>query len=398
MAGDAAVVVLASAALAAVLWKAFAGLAEAGAAPTQPRVGRMDGAVNEVRRRHAGTLVWRDIRPGVVLHDADSIYVAGDSSARVLFDDGSRLTIAESSLVVIHRPGGRAPVVEVKRGGVTAEAGAGSLSIQSTGAQATLERGAVVVVRATPAGTRLDDLAGSVKVSAGGREVALAPRERLAVDGAGEARSPLGAELLEPRREARVYAPDRATVTFTWQAGGPGAGAEALEVARDAAFTDLAVSRPGVAPGVSEDFGPGVYHWRIRRQAGEAGEERSFAVIDDHPPRVYMPGEGEEVYVPAGTPLWLAWTTIRQSGGYTIEIAPERDFAAPDVRIASHTSATPIRAPLPEGRWCARVRLSAPDREPPWSEPRCFGVITRPRLNAPELRDPSIEDLPGGRR
>jgi hypothetical protein len=396
-------------ALGVVLVLTFGGLdTPAGAAAARRAdIGRVEWTVREVRRRADGSLVWSRLRSGAPVYDADAVFVGPDSEAMLTLVDGARLEIEANSLVVVRLPGerhrGSRPAVELVRGSASGTAAGEALAVRAGAAAVTLKRGSQgrVVVRDDGA-AQVDVGTGSAEVRGAGGATALEPAQRQEVGPAGDLRGPvrrLEPTLTAPANGARIYySGRRPDVVFRWRPL-EGAGPYRLDLSRDPSFR--AVERTvevAATEFTHQALAAGIYHWRVRRLSGErevASQEWRLTILDDRPPLLYEPRAGD-ILQPAGAVIAFAWTEVRNASDYVLEVAPAEQAAA----TFRHEVNRPYYVhgeQLPEGRHCARVQVRDPARtEIPWSPARCFEVLHKPRLGAPDVFDPTLDR--GGRR
>ena len=403
--GDAVLTLLATAALGVVLVFTFSGLGTPpeAAAARRADIGQVEWTVREVRRRADGSLVWNHARRGTPVRDADAVFVGPDSEAVLTLVDGARLEIEANSLVVVRLPRARSrgdqPAVELVRGSASGTAAGDALALRAGAAAITVRRGSQsrVVVRGDGA-TQVDVGSGSAEVQTGRGASALQPGERQEVGAAGDLRGParrLEPTLVAPTNGARIYSTDRRPdVRFAWRPL-EGTGPYWLDLSRDPSFHAVLRTVEVTATDVTlEALAAGVYHWRIRRlgSGGEiASQEWRLTVIDERPPVLYEPRAGD-ILQPAGAVIAFAWTSVRNESAYTLEIARDEQWGAAARRVTADRPYHVQREQLPEGRHCARVQVQDPARPAtPWSAARCFEVLHKPRLGAPEVFDPQLD-------
>src|SRR5512140_1778203 len=150
LAGDLTLAGACAVALAAVLYLAFAP-APVRDARDEPAIGHVALLYNDVRLRAEGQLAWDEVRTGAPVRDADAVYAAPDSSARIALDDGAEIELDASSLMVIRRApeAMEEPVrIELVRGAARGVAGPSPLHIVTGGTDvAVSERGDVRIRR-----------------------------------------------------------------------------------------------------------------------------------------------------------------------------------------------------------------------------------------------------------
>ena len=107
---------------------------ELSAAPsvaTAATIAVVDMAVGAAKRRVAAGLVWDRVHAGEALGRGDGLFVPADALVEVVFTDGSRLTVEESSLVVIDDGRSERPRVHLRGGGVNLAAAAAPIAIEA---------------------------------------------------------------------------------------------------------------------------------------------------------------------------------------------------------------------------------------------------------------------------
>lgn len=157
-----------------------------------------------------------------------------------------------------------------------------------------------------------------------------------------------------------------------------------LQVARDAAFTDLAVDQSGVTGTrklLEPALPPGTFHWRVATQRpdgsrGPFGDPASFTALG--PSSLLPPQLGAEG-------LQLAWSG--PSGfQHQVQVARTSDFSQPEFDRQVPGSSLTLPDPKP-GSYFVRTRLMLPDgSEGPWSSTQRFDVPAPP---APPPSHPS---------
>lgn len=177
--------------------------------------------------------------------------------------------------------------------------------------------------------------------------------------------------LLEPRQDSRVPAPD-VELRCTER---PDIEGYRFELARDAAFADLAASADGVAACryLASGLPPGSYHWRVaaiardaqgRRDQGPFSRPMAFAVVP-------LPPAPGPLGMRSDDPDTLSLQWGASPGGpwrHRIQIAGEAGFERPldDRELAQPAYARPMPPP---GSYQVRVRqIDADGLQGPWSD------------------------------
>jgi hypothetical protein len=366
----------------------------------QPPIGQVEERRNDVRRRTEGRLAWEPLRAGARVHAEDAVYAAADSQAVLRLDDGSRIELEESSLLVVRRqdggPDGERPALalELVRGGARGISGGEALRVKAGEARVELARGGEVRIRRRETGASVEVAHGeAVLAPVQGERVTVRGGQRGETAGQGASVTALALRLTAPEDGALVaFDTSRPSLGFSWVAPSPEAAC-AFELAGTADFHPP-LARHEVLGGRHEQppLAPGIYHWRVRC-ADRVSEERTFVVRAHSAPLTLAPREGAMVDLSQGQPLALSWSELPDTRGYRVEVAPEGDFGKPTATLDSARPSLRLPFAYPEGRYCFRVRGGA-GSEAPWSTPTCFHAVTRPILDAPRVFEPMREPLP----
>jgi hypothetical protein len=341
-----------------------------------PAAGRVEWLLGDVLRRPDGTLAWHETGAGDELHAYDSLYVPPGAYATVHLADGSRLDLAERTLVVIEPPAPAGQALRLVKGSLTGFA-AGTVAVRGGETVALLEPGSAALLDAG------EDAAPRVEVLAG----------RAIVGNAAVGPAPGAVRLDAPARHERLYAASfPAPVTLRWDPGDPSLRVE-VAGSPGALPPPTLLSPAGAGEASFEVPAPGAYTWRLVDAAGAPrSETRRFFALEDAPPRPVTPAAGEIVLAPGGAQIPFFWTAAQGARRYRLEIAPDPAFAAVGFGTESETPGAWITPGMPEGVYHWRVRVSQPGREgSPWSVSTPFRLIRRPLPEAPRLFDASIE-------
>lgn len=387
-----------------VVTRAFA--EQSRAAPPRVTVGRVEGSVNELRRRVDGSLVWNDLEAGDGVAARDTVFVGLDSSATVVLDDGARLELGENSLVVIRREQGaedQSLHVDLLRGVAVAKAGASSLQLNTDGQPVKLGANSAARLRTLAGG------GGSVSVSGGqvrvgktdGRELVAGDRGVLSKSGLAVTRAAV--TLLAPEGGSYLPAVNGASdILFRWSAH---AGECSLELSEDGTFEAPRVVRGRGGSLVVRDVAEGVHSWRVRCEGLDDGgrpfigesEERTLTVVVDRAPDWVSPRPNEVVDQSKGpAPLALTWTQLKGVTEYELQLARGSAFDGPLITARTSRPGHLVEQVLEEADYCARVRAARSASQPAarWSQHRCFKLLREPMLRAPRTFAPDRETLP----
>lgn len=367
-----------------------------GAASNAKVVGAVSFSSADLRRRPAARLGWEQLSRGSDVHELDALFVPPGVEAKVTFKDGTVLELDERSLVVIDPPKAGRRAVSVRQGSIEGRAGEGGLSLNTPKGTAQLspQSGAILEVSKDAVAMAVTKGDGAL----GDTALGLGERGGLTDTGV-QAQPKWPVQLGEPARNKRTFFRGRAPpVTFTWA----GAPAEArVQLARDRGFAFVLEEHPA-APGtfLFTRGGAGVFWWRVLDDAGNPlSEARRLTVLEDVPPVLLSPRDGEVTLSDDKTLAVFAWVGVSGVSRYKLEISPSPSFA--EISWEREVDGTQLRTPLPinEGRWYWRVRTIDEERgESGPSLPRPFRLIHRALPEAPELLSPEIEVEPAQKK
>ncbi len=355
-------------------------------------VGTVSFSSADLRRRPASRLGWDEVGRGGVVHELDALFVPPGVEAKVAFLDGTVLELDERSLVVIDLSHAGRRNVSVRQGSVEGRAGPAGLLLSTPQGTAQLSAQSQAIIEVTGdavamAVTKGDGLLGST---------ALASGERGDMSASGtQAQGTWPVSLLEPARNQRRFFRSQAPpLEFRWQKV---AGEARLQLARDRGFA-FVLEEHSASEGsfVFNRGGAGVFWWRIVNEAGQpVSESRRITVLEDVPPTLLSPRDGELVLSSDKQMGVFSWVGVRGVSSYKLEVAPVESFES--ISWGRQVEGGQLRTPLSldEGRWFWRVRTLDEERgESGPSRPQSFRLIHRALPEAPELLNPEIEVEP----
>lgn len=367
-----------------------------GTRPQAEEVAELAFSSSLVRRRAESTLVWEDIATGDRAHQRDTLFVPPGSSAILRFRDGSTLQLEQDSLIVIEAPEkgaskkARQVKVKLQRGSISGKAGSVGMTVSTGSGAARLSAGATARVSLDKRRRmRVSRLSGSASLRTKSGDRKLETGSSALVDGEGRAMEPAapGVELVEPGYGARVYFHEKTPrVSFAWR--DPAKVAASLELAADRDFSErrasLRVKGERVALPLAAE---GNTYWRITDAEGKPVSDIGFLVaIEEAPPLISSPGDGEVVSAPGNRPVLLAWTEVTGVTRYLIELGEDPDLGKNPSTFRSDGTRFWWSGDLEEGVYYWRVRADDPERKAaPFSATARFRLITRPLPAAPEL-------------
>ncbi|MBP7094570.1 MAG: FecR domain-containing protein [Spirochaetia bacterium] len=364
---------------AALFLACVAGLAldlRAGDSGGGERVGSLVLKKRVAQRRPAGRAVWAGISVNDPLRSGDAIRTDAGSGAVVLLDDGTELTLAENSLVLLEFDP-RGATLEFVSGAVSARrdvAGDATLRVKTAGLDLELGSGTLEIAGKDGAVEAFAP-SGSATARVAGTEVELSGSAGISADAGGSRAVSYGIVQTAPASGAVVLVPGEGLglpVDLAWSGG---VGPWLVEFSRTRDLIDAVALR---ASGASSAFAlePGAWHWRVSDATGATSPVSRFSVFPSTAPAQLAPRPAE-AFAP-GESVALAWAPVEGASAYECELArPGLSDAAPEiVRTAGEGYAFPAKEP---GEYAWRVRSvfgygGAGSGE--WSEPREFRVTS----------------------
>ncbi len=334
-------------------------------------IARLEEARNVVQSRPAALPAWEEAVAGQKFRHQDNVFTSADSYAKVTFNDGTKLTVEENSLIVLEMETQSAEL-EIRRGLVYIVSGRSEADVvfRVNGVRGTVKAGSSeAVVNVRPGGSA-DVTVLSGMATLGNQEILA--RYSATVDKDGKVAEPvaLTVVLKAPEWNADFYLGDGARVPFEWSLQRPVKDLR-LEISQDSLFTTLVrnVEVDGTAATLS-DLPVGQLYWRVTgvKTDGKQGERassdaRRVNFIAMVPPDVVKPAAGERIQyqLGRGKPKTIFdWVNPYGSNAVELEVVAVSESGTGGERTAAH-QATLARPPylldsLPEGSFVFRLR------------------------------------------
>ncbi|MFN7965625.1 MAG: FecR domain-containing protein [Acidobacteriota bacterium] len=264
---------------------------------TGARLARVSG---EAHLKRAGQFVWEPISDKTVLRAGDQIRTAADSTAEVVYFDGTRVTVAGSSMLEIRElfrdTSSREQRVKERlawgslNASTTENEGMTSVHEVSTDEASFKSRKAAdfQVSRAKDSGrSEITTYSGSVAMQTGGREVEVPESTQVTV---AEGRIIDKVQLVDPPRltsppdQKSFAAPSESKLTLVW-APESRADRYRLQVSTSGNFSPVQVDlQLGGTQADLPELLPGMYFWRLASidhdgRAGRWSESRKFRIL-----------------------------------------------------------------------------------------------------------------------
>ncbi len=323
------------------------------------------------QRRFPDRSLWDRLRQESPVYEGDTVRTSDRAEATVRFLDGNSVVLSENTLIRIGRLKEGTREIGFDSGEISATAapeGSG-LSLRSGATRIAAGSGSAVSASAGRNGEN-DSLlvrilkGGATAFTADGGETgtALAEGSQASFQQDGSAAAPPSIVAAEPADGARFLKRDAAPVRvgFRWFLQGLDAATPlVLEVAADAAFTDVRARLPASGGEASADLLAGSWHWRIAPEsnpADPAGAAGRLSVIDAPLPAAIAPAEGYEFRYRVRKPgIRFLWTADGTASAWELSIADNEAMENP---VLARRCADPsgIVTSIGEGSWYWRVR------------------------------------------
>ena len=356
------------------------------------RVGSLVLKKRVAQRRPSGRAVWTGISVNDSLRSGDAVRTDAGSGAVVLLDDGTELTLAENSLVLLEFDP-RGATLEFVSGAVSARravsvAGDATLKVKAAGLDLELGSG-TLEISGKDGEVEARAPSGSATARVEGIEVKLSGSDGISADAGGSRAVSYGIVQTAPATGAVMLVPGEGLslpVDFAWSGG---TGPWMVEYSRTRDFVDAVALRAAGASLASAPE-PGAWYWRVSDARGASSPVSRFSVFPSAPPAALGPRPGAE-FASGGT-VPLSWTPVEGASAYECELSrPDLGGAAPETfRTAVEGFAFAAAEP---GVHAWRVRSvfgygGAGSGE--WSEPRTFTVAPA----APSIAPPAAAVAP----
>lgn len=378
-----------------------------------------------VQRKLDREVLWDDMAVEELLYQKDAVRTSEQSRAKITFDDGTILELAENSLVVLDRSEDKLNVEFVK-GSISAAGGGGpgkGIEIQTQNGKVELGEGGnkgALNLTSGAGGLELTVLEGAAKVkNASGESQQIGKDEKGKLTGTGAIQKQKVTIKLELPMPASRFIAEAKTiqVPFTWQLAAPLEAAKTklrLQISQDTEFTKGVINRlPTAANRMDLDMAEGTYYWRVQLVDSESGkateqtEPRLFRVQRHSVAQLDSPNAQEEISFFKDKPVVLfAWRTGAAEGGIErVEVSDSKDFTKPMVLKPTRGLAekTGLMQKVREAKWdqftpgkfnwrvVTRYEGTGAEAKNPielFSEVRTFSVAQLAKLPAPVLLEP----------
>jgi hypothetical protein len=339
---------------------------------SEESVGTIRFKKNAAQRRFSDHIIWDRLQKESPIYNGDTIRTADLSEATVIFNNGDKIDVSETTLIQIisNKDGNR---VVLNRGNVNAASERGGLDLEIGGSSVKVGTGSTVSAVAKN-GVNISVLEGNavLKTSAGIEDIS--GGESIAMREDGVIENVQSVTVVSPAPNLKILNPSQESqlVDFAWKASNLSVGDQVcLEIARDRNFNTMAAS---VKENTSRNsaqipLANGVYFFRAYpiNAEGSANEDaksramtQKLTLLYAPPTTLILPANNAVIkYREQNPQVRFQWTAATDTDRYRIEIAPSAtmDNLAFDriVQDASEKTASFLFSGLNAGRWYWRA-------------------------------------------
>jgi hypothetical protein len=268
------------------------------------KLGTLTSTLSVVKTKSAMSLDWRDASSGNELTENQLIYTDSDSSAEVVFNEGSALEIGENSLVKL-RSAGKEQSMDLSKGFIRAKLeGNKPLKVQMNGEDYLVSgKDADIQINIQDEKGEIGVLNGEVKVEAAGVTENLNSSTALEITGDKITKKDIYFKTLLPEKSSIRYVLNSpSAVSFTWEPTEEGT----VIISKKANLSNP-TSVTGTS-GLNIDLTAGLYYYKVESQKGTSLVS-TFRIIQETPPVILRPKTDEEISVleDADTKVLLQW-------------------------------------------------------------------------------------------
>ncbi|GHV76132.1 hypothetical protein AGMMS49942_09530 [Spirochaetia bacterium] len=371
-------------------------------------VGTISWKHKVTQRRFQDRVLWARLQQDAPVYYGDFIRTDVLSETTITLSKGSRVNLAESSLIQIFSEN-EVPLLTLSRGDISINAaeGAGTaMLLDAEGNLITIAGGTVLDARVNSEGNF--DLAvseGSASLVIGGEIKSIDAGGALTLDSGGRALEAPRTVMLSPKPVTRIIQTvnSPAPVDFTWNGVHYAEGdTTRIEIAADRGFKRIIRTLAGgEQTRVRTELAPGAYFWRAYPVSvdgadgfdGAANASTGSLTISYVPEsQLLNPPPGYEYRYRSRPPaVTFQWTASPEVSSYTLEVADNAGFANPVVQTPVQGGAASalsfVHPGLEKGRWYWRV---VPENLAP-AAPASFTITQTGSLAAPTLLRPPAE-------
>lgn len=323
------------------------------------KLGTLTSTLSVVKTKNALALDWRDAASGNDLTENQLIYTDNESSAEVIFNEGSSLEIGENSLVKL-RSAGNEQGMDLSKGFIRAKLEGGKpLKVQMNGEDYLVSgKDADIQINIQDQKGEIGVITGEVKIEGAGVSENLNSQNALEISGDKLTKKTIYFSTTAPAKSEIRYVVNSSSATvFSWE---PAEAAKVI-ISRKPTLENAQTFEGN--PGLTASLVPGLYYFRVEGEKGSSLVS-SFRIIQEKAPQVLRPLNGDVVSVleEADAKILLQWKSDERLN-YQVEWNDVDTKSA----IVSGSSAMVNVIPGAPFKW--RVKIQDEKRpEAVWSE------------------------------
>lgn len=323
------------------------------------KLGTLTSTLSVVKTKNALALDWRDAASGNDLTENQLIYTDNESSAEVIFNEGSSLEIGENSLVKL-RSAGAEQGMDLSKGFIRAKLEGGKpLKVQMNGEDYLVSgKDADIQINIQDAKGEIGVITGEVKIEGAGVSENLNSQSALEISGDVLTKKSIYFKTVAPEKsEIRYVLNSPAATIFSWEP----AEAAKIIVSRKPSLENAQTFEGN--SGLSASLIPGLYYYRLESEKGSSLVS-TFRIIQEKAPKILRPLNGDVVSVLEETEpkILLQWKSDEKLS-HQVEW---NDIDTKTVTVSGSSALVNVTPNTPF-RW--RVRIQDEKRpEAVWSE------------------------------
>lgn len=362
--------------------------------PIQKPVATITFTQNDIRTKKKEQLIWKKANNKDQLFLEDMVFSGNNSIVNINFEDGTKISLSENSVVEISDPGGQVSLY-LKSGAISGFVGErakiffGKNSLTGRGSRIRLK-----VKKQEPA--QLEVLTGKINLTAKDQSLEVFEGKRVKFDENGEiGLSPVQIGLRTPNHNQNIeYQMDK-SLKFSWTVN-EGDEQFLLEIAIDENFKNIIYSKitSKRALNISHKvfLNPGLHYWRIKQgQEGKiVSSPAQFDIKHIDPPTIIFPlaeqnftvAEQLEQKKPLKN-IRMRWESKLLNPYFRIKLF-DRDSKREIKNTLLRRSQVDFKLPAGQYSWQVGNQTSK-EGTPYFSKIKHFSVDVRPVYPAPEL-------------
>ncbi len=368
-----------------------------------PTIGVLTYKSRTVLRKFNDQVVWDTIESSSEVKNRDTIRTEGLSDAVLTLNDGTKINIAENSMILLDISDKNINVnfaygsFEAAREGK----GAGDVKMNITAGDKVVEVGkGDIKLDKTKDELNVKVDQGQAKITANGKEETVAKDEVANVSSQGVKVSKPKFVLVSPEDKKNILSESGTeNVSFSISGISPEIlklATPIIEVSLFPDFSKTTIKEKLKSGNLTRQLNPGSYHWRVSYFDPETkqklnSETLKFKILSNPGLRLFLPKDGENFTYTSESPvIKLAWANLELYSSYTAQISKDASFNS-EVKSKQTQNTSIAFDGLEDGVYYARViaKSSIPDVSDKISTASKFSIGKKLNLEPPTLIEPT---------